>query len=567
MTSISCSDSHKKWLIIIFWITGITLGAWQTWEARHHMSADGVSYLDIADAYMQGDWKTAVNAYWSPLYSWLLGLVMLILQPSPYNEFTVVHIVNFLIFLFTFRCFHFFILQLVDYHRSRPDEVSENRGVTFPEWAWIALGYCLFLQSSLDMIGVWDESPDMFVAAFVYLASGILLRMRNGGTSYLTYALLGVTLGFGYLAKAVMFPLSFVFLSLSVFPIGNLRKALPRTIIASIIFLIIAGPFIITLSKAKGRITFGDSGKYSYWFHVNGYSNYHWDGDPPGSGVPEHPPRKIFDAPEIYEFGSPLGGTYPLWYDPSYWNEGLKSHFDLNEQMQAIKKTIKKYYPMFYPKNIVMIFGSLILYLMSRKRWLVVKDIAEHWNLLIPAVAAFAMYSLVNVGPRYVAPFFTLLWLGVFSGIRLPDSEESKRLLRRVTLLIVLVMLIVTMRHMYTRSSQIKIESPLSHVQWQVADQLNQIGLVPGDRVASIGMSHAHFWARLARVSIVAEISHQNANDFWMADKSVQSSALNAFSKAGAKAIVTNIKPDNGYPVGWQQIANTDYYVYVLESG
>ena len=113
---------------------------------------------------------------------------------------------------------------------------------------WIALGYCLFLLSSLDMIGVWEESPDMFVAAFVYLASGILLRMRNGGTSYLTYAFLGMTLGFAYLSKAVMFPLSFIFLSLSLFPIGNLRKALPRTIIAFIIF---AGLFYFFLQAIQ----------------------------------------------------------------------------------------------------------------------------------------------------------------------------------------------------------------------------------------------------------------------------------------------------------------------------
>ena len=34
------------------------------------MISDGVSYLDIGDAYFRGDWKAAVNAYWSPVYSW-----------------------------------------------------------------------------------------------------------------------------------------------------------------------------------------------------------------------------------------------------------------------------------------------------------------------------------------------------------------------------------------------------------------------------------------------------------------------------------------------------------------
>ena len=31
-----------------------------------------------------------------------------------------------------------------------------------------------------------------------------------------------------------------------------------------------------------------------------------------------HPVRKLFDAPPIYEFATPLKGTSPVWYDPSY---------------------------------------------------------------------------------------------------------------------------------------------------------------------------------------------------------------------------------------------------------
>lgn len=557
----SCSNSRNKWLIISFWIIGIVLGAWQAWEARNHMSADGMSYIDVADAYLQGDWRMAVNGFWGPLYSWLLGLAMFILKPSPYYEFTVVHIVNFLIYLCTIGCFHFFILQLIHYHRPQPGEVQQNRGVTFPEWAWIALGYSLFLETSLVLIGVWEESPDMLVAAFMYLASGIIVRIRNGMTNYATYALLGVVLGFGYLSKAVMFPLSFVFLFLSVFSMGNLRKALPRTILAVFIFLIIASPFMTALSISKGRITFGDAGKINYWFHVNGHINYHWDGDPPGSGIPKHPPRKILDMPAIYEFGTPLGGTYPLWFDPSYWYDGLKPHFDLTEQMQAVKRNIETYYPMFYPKYGVLIFSSLILYVMSRRQWSV---ITEYYNLLIPAITGFAMYCIVATNIRYVGSFFTLMWLGIFSGIHLPDSEDSRRLLRHVTVVMVLVLMMVATHHFITRQLIIKKDSPFFHTQWQVADALNKMGIEPGDKVASIGNSHAHFWARLARVKIVAEMPHQSATMFWNADGATKSKVIEAFVKTGAKVIVTNIVPGSISDIGWQKIPNTNYYIYLL---
>jgi hypothetical protein len=38
------------------------------------MNRDGVSYLDLADAYARGDSANAVNASWGPAYSWVLAV-------------------------------------------------------------------------------------------------------------------------------------------------------------------------------------------------------------------------------------------------------------------------------------------------------------------------------------------------------------------------------------------------------------------------------------------------------------------------------------------------------------
>src|SRR5687768_6759202 len=43
---------------------------------RYQMNPDGVSYLSIASKYLAGHFGDAVNAYWSPLYSWLLAGLM-----------------------------------------------------------------------------------------------------------------------------------------------------------------------------------------------------------------------------------------------------------------------------------------------------------------------------------------------------------------------------------------------------------------------------------------------------------------------------------------------------------
>ena len=45
------------------------------------MGPDGISYLDIGDAYLRGDWYVAVNAMWSPFYSWLAGFWLMLFKP------------------------------------------------------------------------------------------------------------------------------------------------------------------------------------------------------------------------------------------------------------------------------------------------------------------------------------------------------------------------------------------------------------------------------------------------------------------------------------------------------
>jgi hypothetical protein len=89
--------TNARWVVFGFRLLALILGGLHTWAAAtsYSMNADGISYLDIGDAYMRGDWTTAVNPVWSPLYSWILGPVMALFKPSMRWEFPLVHIVNF----------------------------------------------------------------------------------------------------------------------------------------------------------------------------------------------------------------------------------------------------------------------------------------------------------------------------------------------------------------------------------------------------------------------------------------------------------------------------------------
>jgi hypothetical protein len=552
---------RQRRLLVACWLVAIGLGALQAWHARQAMNPDGIVYLDMGDAYLRGDWRMAINPVWSPLYAWLLGLAMHVLQPSPFWEFPVVHLVNFALYVGTMGCFHICLCNLLRYHRSRAAQPAGVGHVTLPVWAWLALGYALFVWSSLDLITLRVVTPDMCVAACVYLAASLVLRIAAGSTRWPLFLLLGAVLGLGYLAKAAMFPLAFVFLGVSLGSVGHFRTAVPRVLTAVLVFGLIASPFILALSQRTGRLTFGDSGTLAYAWLVQGVPQVHWQGDPSGHGTPVHPTRKLMDAPALYEFGTPIGGTYPVRYDPAYWHDGLVVPFDLPQQLRILGWSALGYGELL-GRQAGLIVGFLILFTWVQSPWRGVQQLAAQWALLLPALAAFGLYALVYIEPRYLGAFIVLFWLGVGSGVRVADAPTAKHLIACVSTAMV-VSLLMTVSLLTLRALTASTVS--WDVSWQVADGLHRIGIHPGDKVACIGDAATAYWARLARVHIVAEIPLPETGDFWAADPSVKGQVLEIFAKTGAQVIVTEQAPRHASASGWQQIGQTNHYAYPLQ--
>ncbi|MCA1601616.1 MAG: hypothetical protein LC776_08235, partial [Acidobacteria bacterium] len=194
--NIAAAESVKEhrwlWLHAACWSVAVALGLLQSWVNCHAMQSDGISYLDMGDAYLRGDWQMAINGYWSPLYSWLLGAALLVLKPSPYWEFPVVHLVNFIIYLGALSGFTFLLSEVIRYRphqHHRAGAVSTGRG-TLAAWVWVVLGYTLFMWTSLELITLRYVTPDMCVAAFVYLAAGLIVRIRRGVIGWGNFVLL-----------------------------------------------------------------------------------------------------------------------------------------------------------------------------------------------------------------------------------------------------------------------------------------------------------------------------------------------------------------------------------------
>ena len=527
--------------------------------SRYAMQSDGISYLDIGDAMMRGEWKTAINGVWSPLYPWLQGLALRLFKPSAYWEFTVVHLVNFLIYLFALACFDFMLRVAAAGQSVRNGSAVGTSPL--PRWAALALGYSIFLWSSLSLITMERVTPDLLMAGFLYLAMGLLLQIWQRPQGVLRFVLLGSVLGLGYLAKAPMFPISIIFFILSWILVGNWHRALPRVSAAVLVFLAISALWFVPLSRAKGRFTFGDSARYNYVVWVNHASPVpYWQSVGTAGGHYTHPVRKISNAPPIYEFSSPLNVTMPVWYDPSYWADGAIPRVSLTNQLQVIHYWLMVYLDMLFPSQGALFVGFFVLCLMGGRE-LFVRQMTALWPVWLVGLAGLGMYVLVQVDPRYVAVFFTLFWVGLYSGLLTRPDREHRRLVSLVTLAVVIAIAGPVVRLAAGHLDVAVRGQPQDH--WQVAEDLRGMGIKPGDRIARIGGLHDVGWARLLRVTVVAEVPRANAREFWCGKPELQAQVIETLRSLGVAAIVAEeTPPDVVFVPGpeWHKLGDGMFY-------
>jgi 4-amino-4-deoxy-L-arabinose transferase-like glycosyltransferase len=602
-------DRSVRRLRLFFWLFAILGGALQAWAFRNTITSDGISYLDIAGRLAQGDWQAAVNGYWSPLYPTALALALAIAKPGPLYEFAVVHAANFAIYLVALAGFDFLVARLVECVRRA--QRATKAAVTEPLAAWflLASGYALAVWALLELVTVSSTSPDMEVAVFVFFAAGLLLEIDSGILTLQKFLALGLLLGCGYLAKVPVFLLAFVFFALTLLAPLKWSKLLPKTLAALAAFLLVAAPYVIALSKSKQRLTFGDSGRLNYAWYVDGASYRHWQGEPLGtrsevaprwskgptsSGLPLHPTRKILDTPPVYEFDGPVAGTYPVWYDPSYWNEGVVPVFDPAQQVRKILVNLKFIYSLLLNVHVVQLYREgrwfrffsplllavwLVLFWRTRRAFAPFGPAA--WPLLLLALAALAMYALVYCEPRHLAPFIVLLYLGLFSAIRFPIGTDligiDRRFLKPLGVAIVAAFaLTVGISSARLAANTIRGSLPQGASQfeaWQVASALTQqVELAPGSKIASLEYAnHGNAqWARLARCRIVAEIytdAFAPKDPYWKLDPAAQARSLAAFAQTGALLVVaSNVPPSVTPPSGWEQIGGTRYFFHRLHA-
>ena len=555
--------AHERTLLAL----AILLGLVAAWIGRDAMISDGISYLDLGDAYAYGNWAVAANAYWSPMYACFLGIAIRLLHPSIVWEFPVVHLVNFCCYVASLFAFRYLVRSLLADRRD-PQSDSDADGIfLLPEWAVWLLAYALFLWATLELITISFVSPDLLLLAWVCLLAALLVRLR-GENSYASFLAFGLVLGAAYLTKSVMFPLGFVFLAVLLFSRKLSRPRVLGTLLAGIAFLVVCSPLVFLISRAKGRLTFGETGKIGYaWLVTPGAPEIHWQGGP-GNEVPLHPTRKILDHPPIYEFAQPVAGTYPPWDDPSYWNDGLRPHFNLRSQVRVLVASTVAYWKVL-ASQLAFVAGILILLLIggrpARKR------VLDYWPVFAISLAALGLYSLVLVLPRYAAPFLLPPCLAAVAAVSLPKREGFDRVAKYVAIAVAVSMAVGILQPLLEEGSRnllggLHSRSPVEQI--RAAQGLKKMGLKPGDRVAVIGEGINDFWARLTRTKIVAQImpDERGGEEFWNSSLEQKERVYSILGNTGARALVTWSASHADLGPGWIQVPGTFYRVHFLQS-
>lgn len=557
-----------------FIITAIIMAFLNIHNNRFFQFGDTMTYLDMADNFMQNGWEGLINGYWSPLYPFLVAITKSLITFPEYSELVMIKYLNFVIFIFTLFCFDHLLNQLIKFNKWINSSKSSELH-TLPDQSIVIIGYSIFIWSQILIGVIWKGAPDLLFSTWIYLAYFLFLKIQMGNKSKLTFVYLGLILGLAFLTKGFG-NIFIIFFLLFIFSVhNNFKQALTHAGITLITLLVTIGPYVYALSNYKGFFTLGETAKIYYAMFINNVKPYyHWQGECNLAttncqkiGKPKHPTIKIVSNPNTFSFDNVFNATLPTWYDISYWYEGVTPYFDIKGHLRGFKQHKNETKEIFFgTSNGLFIFISfLFLIFLSRRGKAYFIDLRNYLYLLIPSLLILTIIIFTWTYSRYMGEFIILTWLSLFSAIRFPalTNKDLAQKIKIGTFLALLVLLINAYTTLKTTYIQIKEKPYYPHA--DIARYLKKIGINKGDKIARIyRLPRKIDWARLAKVMIIAEVDSREGYEFWKATNKKQTEILNAFKNAGALVVVSRTAPYTTARQGWQKIGQTGHYVYDL---
>ena len=539
-----------------WWLAVIVLAAVGTFEHQYSVGQDGMTYLDMARECLRSGPGSLIQPMWNPLYPSILAVWMALFRPSPYHQIPLAHFASWVLFTGVAACFVLFLRswgQWQQKHLPSQSAVSSRLESLF--------GFSVFLWIFMD--SEWSLNPDLVVSACVFLAAWCCVRMAESPPSWRLPVLLGVVLGMGYYAKPAGIAIGCLLLAvLFVRPPGVARRS--QVLLASATFVLVILPLIAVISRSAGHLTTSESGKLNYVWHVNHFFPFYgWTGQgPPDHGTPLHPPRVLIEQPLTIEFASPVKGTYPLWFDPSYWYAGVRLNINFRQEVSTAVNSAVTLYGLAaaHPYLWAGLLALVIFAWRQRTQLAVPSDV--FWILAWP-VAVIGVFSLVHIEPRYIEPFEALLAIGAYSILIRGLDRAADGVLLVVSVLLLLVVLTAASFSAVHDWREMTGRHPVFYE--VVAERLASDGIGDGDRIATVGYSFDAYWAHLGGMHISAQVLDQD--QFWKMNDRQLENLTGRLKELNVKAIVARGGPPapNGHWQELPQYQGESYRVLLLQ--
>jgi 4-amino-4-deoxy-L-arabinose transferase-like glycosyltransferase len=597
------SSSKVKKLLIAYLLLLVPISWLAAKYQTYQVDGDSVAYMDIADLLRSHTWAGVVNGYWHPLYPACLALAQVLFHPTRWNELGAFIWINEGIFLISIVAMLVFVDALIKLRtRMWPSADQDAAGAPLLSLnAMRLLGLGLLTIAAGRELAPAFVKPDALLQMLMLLAFAMLLQAL--ATESLVFApLMGFFFGLAYLTKSFAFLVAL--LSIAVMLIfqawlqgRTLRRVATGGALGLVVFAVVAGPYMGALSKQKGRFDFGDSGALNYAWYVSGTAKMHiepWMTKDFGSATVElkHPEKRLLETPGIYSYKAEPYGTYPEWFDTTYFKERITPRFNAARLFHRDIRNVALVFRYLFNHPEAWTLLILLLVLGARvqlKGW---RQQGFWLPMVLLGLAMWGIYGLVNVEERYVTLAYLLVMLPVFALLREPLREPLRTPQTAVahsgfsaasvaaTALVALLAFLAlgdTLRNAFEdrrNASGRLAQSWISPEIYGAARGLQAMGVQPGDEIACIGTTaclHDPYWQRLDGVRMVTEVYNPDDKHLMQQLQGLpnRQQVYDTVKAEGAKVLVAAFDPgemnaSEPASAGWERLGETNFYALPL---
>jgi len=552
----------------------VATGALDTWFYRQwNLNPDGVSYFDLARAFVAHGPEALVNGYWSPLYPAFIGTALGVFSPGPDWIYPMVRVLGFAVYLLTIVAFD----RLV-----RVSILSRLPGHETDRWlapVILVTAWGLFFLLVSQAIGLFLATPDMGVAAIVLFVATELFELSTAPWRTSRWIRLGVVLGIGYWWKAILFPVGAVTLVVASVVAWRRRDPARGMLSGGVAFALLSLALAVPISRQVGRVTFGETGRLNQIWYVNNGPRVSTLCISPVGRLDQSRSGLIPKATMLLERPLTCGmpdrwpeATLPIWYDPSPWYAEASARVDVRETLVAFRNDVRflrDALAEIAPLASIALVALLAIAVAARA------PIGNGSAAVVMSVVAIGAYLVVYVELRHVVPFLLCIALAAFGAIAAQPSRWA-----RIGLLVLAAATIVDGGIRLARQQRVEFAIAVhamagrpmgEQVSVVVARELQRRGLSRGDRVAAINTLWNVEWAQRVGLVVrayVPDLTYPIPRAFTeLGDACIRDDFVDSMKRERIQAVVVKGAPGFATPDWFDPLGDTGWGVHVLGDG